>query len=320
MKPVVRSPRTSRCFAALVRLLLTMSWVTSAGCGGTVPLGGGADIIQSERVWIDSSRSTPRTSGFPGAPTRTLRTLIWQPTPANPLPLLVMAHGFGALPEDFNAFAHTVAAAGFVLVAPAFPLTNQNVPGGQLGLTDLNHQPGDLSFVITQVLQAAASAGDPLHGRIAPTDVAVLGQSLGGATVIGLTRKSCCRDSRVRASILSASPLLPGSFGPDPISAAGPPTLILHGTADTTVTYATATQLFDLIDAPRFLLGLQGAEHSDALESQAEPPIPARDAAQRATVAFLNAVFRGASAELNATLAGLAAQGNLVQADWGGAR
>jgi predicted dienelactone hydrolase len=167
------------------------------------------------------------------------------------------------------------------------------------------------------LLNSAASTGDPLQGRIVPADVAVLGQSLGSATVIGLTRKNCCRDPRVRASILSAAPLLPGAFGPDPISAAGPPTLILHGTADTTVPYATATQLYSLIDPPRFLVGLNGAEHSDALESQAEPPIPARDAAQQATVAFLNAVFRGTAPELNATLAALAAEGNLLQADWG---
>ena len=317
MRLPLRKPYTAWRLASLTRLLLAAWCGTTAGCGGTVQLTESTGVTRSERVWVDPSRSTPRTSAFPGAPTRTLRTLIWQPASANTLPLLVMAHGFGALPEDFDAFAHSVAAAGFVLAAPTFPLTNSNVPGGQLSLNDLTHQPGDLSFIITQLLQAAATPGDPLQGHIASANVAVLGQSLGGATVIGLTRKNCCRDGRVRASILSSAPLLAGAFGPDPISAAGPPTLILQGTADTTVVYVTATQLFDLIDPPRFLVGLKGAEHSDALESQAEPPIPARDAAQRATVAFLDAAFRGASAELDATLAGLAAQGNLLQSDWG---
>lgn len=317
MRLPLRKPYASWRFASLTRLLLVAWCGTTAGCGGTVQLTANTGVTRSERVWVDPSRATPRTSAFPGAPTRTLRTLIWQPASANALPLLVMAHGFGALPEDFDAFAHSVAAAGFVLAAPAFPLTNHNVPGGQLGINDLTQQPGDLSFVITQLLQAAGSAGDPLQDRIVPADVAVLGQSLGSATVIGLTRKNCCRDSRVRATILSAAPLLPGSFGPDPISAAGPPTLILHGMADTTVAYVTATQLFNLIAPPRVLVGLKGAEHSDALESQTEPPIPARAAAQRATVAFLNAVFGSAAAELDATLAALAAEGNLVQVDWG---
>jgi predicted dienelactone hydrolase len=299
----------------VTRLLLGLWCVTNAACGGTVPLGGG-DVARTERVWIDASRATPRNGTFTGTPTRTLRTLIWQPASAEALPVLVMAHGFGVLPEDFDAFAHAVAAAGFILAAPAFPLTNQNAPGGQLGFNDLIHQPGDLSFIITQLLQAAGTKGDPLAGRIMPGDIAVLGQSLGAATVIGLTRKNCCRDVRVRASILSAAPLI-GGFGSDPISAAGPPTLILHGTADTTVPYPIAMQLYSLIDPPRFLVGIDGAEHADALESQLEPPIAARAVGQRATIAFLNAVFRGASAELDATLAALAAEGNVLQADPG---
>ena len=300
-----------------VPLLLAVCCLTSGGCGGTVPVGAALDVARSERVWVDASRSTPRAGAFPGAPTRTLRTLIWQPASADAVPLLVMAHGLGVLPEDFDAFARTVAAAGFIVAAPAFPLTNHDAPGGQLLFNDLNNQPGDLSFVITQILQAAGTEGDPLLGRVGLSDVAVLGQSLGAATVIGLTRKNCCRDVRVHASILSAAPLLSGSFGSDPISVAGPPTLILHGTADTTVPYVTAIQLYNLIAAPRFLVGLTGAEHADALESQAQPPIPARDAAQRAAVAFLNAVFRGAVAEFDATLATLAAQGNDVHADPG---
>ena len=312
-----RVVKMKRCTVLLTRGLLLVWGVTSSSCGGTVPLAGTVDVTRSERVWVDASRSTPRAGAFPGAPTRTLRTLIWQPASAAALPLLVLAHGLGVLPEDFEAFARTVAAAGFILAAPAFPLTNHDVPGGQVLFNDLNNQPGDLSFVITQILQAASTEGDPLLGRIILPDVAVLGQSLGAATVIGLTRKNCCRDVRVHASILSAAPLLSGSFGPDPISAAGPPTLILHGTADTTVPYVTATQLYSLIAPPRFLVGLKGAEHADALESQVEPPIPARDAGQRATIAFLNAVFRGGAAQLDATLAALAAQGNEVQADAG---
>jgi predicted dienelactone hydrolase len=296
--------------------LLAVCCLTSSGCGGTVPLGAAQDATRSERVWVDASRRTPPNGTFPGAPMRTLRTLIWQPAAAGAMPVVVMAHGFGVLPEDFDAFAGSVAAAGFVVAAPEFPLTNRNPPGGRLGVNDLNNQPGDLSFVITQLLQATNTNGDPLHGRILTDDIAVIGQSLGGATVIGLTRKDCCRDVRVRASVLSAAPLLP-FFGPDPLSAAGPPTLILHGTADTTVGFATATQLYNLIAPPRFLVGLKGAEHADALESQVEPPIPARDAGQRATIAFLNAVFRGGAAELDTTLAALAAQGNEVLADPG---
>jgi alpha-beta hydrolase superfamily lysophospholipase len=299
-----------------VRLLMAACGAMTASCGGTVPVDAPAIITRTERVWIDASRSTPRNGIFPSAPTRTLRTLIWQPPSTDALPVLVMAHGFGGLPEKFDAFASTVAAAGFVVVAPAFPLTNQNAPGGHAsGLNDLVNQPRDLSFVITQLLQATSTAGDALEGRIIPANVAVLGHSLGGATLLGLTRKNCCRDARVRASIFVDALTTTNAFGADPPAAAGPPTLILHGTVDPLVAFRTATQFYSLIDPPRFLVGLKGAGHSDAVESQAEPPIPARDAAQRATIAFLNAVFRDGAGDLDATLTVLATEGNVVQAD-----
>src|SRR5439155_25702229 len=140
--------------------------VTLAGCGdndafsnrsaSTQPL-----ATRTERVWVDSSRATPRTSKYAGAPDRTLRVLIWQPNRPGPSPLLVMAHGFGGLPEKFDAFARTVAGAGYVVAAPAFPLTNENAPGGHdVGLRDQVNQPADVSFVISGLIDAAATAGD----------------------------------------------------------------------------------------------------------------------------------------------------------------
>src|SRR5262249_21190249 len=146
-------------------------------------------------------------------------------------PLLVMAHGFGGLPERFDAFARAVAGAGYVVAAPAFPLTNEDAPGGHdVGLRDAVNQPGDVRFVIGRLLEAAQAADDPLGGRILPAQIAVLGHSLGGATVIGLTRKNCCRDDRVGATILvAAAAFLAGVHGSDPITE-GPPTLLIHGT------------------------------------------------------------------------------------------
>ena len=135
-----------------IPLLLAVCCVTSNACGGTVPLGGALDVTRSERVWVDSTRRTPPNGTFRGAPMRTLRTLLWQSAAAAAMPIVVMAHGFGALPEDFDAFAGNVAAAGFIVAAPEFPLTNRNPPGERLGINDLNNQPGDLSFVITQLL------------------------------------------------------------------------------------------------------------------------------------------------------------------------
>ena len=304
----------------MARGILALSiGIVLAGCGGTVDLLQPTEptaVTRSERTWIDSSRPTPRTAQYAGAPERTLRVLIWRPEASRPLPLLLMAHGFGGLPEKFDAFARTVAATGFVVAAPAFPLTNDDAPGGHnAGLSDFVHQPADLSFVLTQLLQASGSPADPLAGSIDADHVAALGHSLGGTTVIGLTRKSCCADARVRAVILVAAAVpLVTAFGAE-ADVSDLPTLLIQGTKDPVVTYSTATAYYDRIEPPRFLVGLLGAGHSEAVESQIEPPIPARDAAQRASIAFLNVVFRNAGAAFETTLADLSAAGDIVRSD-----
>jgi alpha-beta hydrolase superfamily lysophospholipase len=299
--------------------VLLAASVACAACGGTVDLTTPSAVVRTTRTWEDSSRATPANGTYSGAPTRTLPTLIWEPRHATARPLLLMAHGFGGAPDTFDAFAGTVAAAGFIVAAPTFPLTRADAPGGHntaAALQDAANEPGDVSFLISALQAASADPGDPLFGRLDPAHVAVLGHSLGGAVVIGLTRKPCCRDARVQAAIL-VDPLTAvyGFFGAG--TTAGPPTLLLQGTADTTVSYSSVVSFYDSIGAPRFLIGLEGAGHSDAVEGPPGPPAPPRAAAQEATIAFLNAVFYGDAAALTTTLDTLNAAGNPVQADPG---
>ncbi len=291
--------------------------IVACGAGAGDLVDPTASVRRGERVWIDTSRETPVTAMFSGAPERTLRTLIWQSDAKGPLPLIVLAHGLGGLPEKFDALGRALAVAGVVVAAPAFPLTNEQAPGGhEAGLGDVVNQPADTSFVISRLLEANRTPGDPLNSRIVSGHIAVLGHSLGGVTVVALTRKNCCRDDRVRASIIAAAPWgLAIVFGNDPIAASGPPTLIIHGTADPAVAYESSPQLYDMILPPRFLVGIAGAGHSEGLESQVEPPVPARDATQRAAIGFLRAVFEGADGVFQATLAALEAEGHVVQAD-----
>ncbi|MBI3782808.1 MAG: alpha/beta fold hydrolase [Deltaproteobacteria bacterium] len=297
--------------------VLALSPLNLTGCGNDGETMG-PGVSSSQRTYVDTSRQTPATTAYKGAATRTLRTRLWTPGTDERLPLLLMAHGFGGTPEKFDAFARSIAAAGYVVAAPAFPLTNEDAPGGhEVGLRDFIHQPADLSFVLDQLLAANEVANDPLHDRIDPGAVSVLGHSLGGVTTIALTRKNCCRDARIKATILAAAVAdLVTAFGIDPI-ATGPPTLILHGTADKTIPYATAAPLYSAIAAPRYLVGLFGADHSEALESQLEPPITARAAAQQATAGFLDALFRSRTAEWQQIREQLTASGNTVLADPG---
>jgi alpha-beta hydrolase superfamily lysophospholipase len=313
------SARMSRLAKAFPLLILGVALV---GCGGDAPPEAASATEATmlsvlERTWTDTTRSTPRTSRFAGAPDRTLRVVMWIPESSQSLPLLVLAHGWGGSPEKFDAFARAAALAGYIVAAPAFPLTNEHAPGGhEAGLADVASQPGDLSFVITKLLDAADTGAAPLAGRVRGAEIAVLGHSLGGVTTLALTRHSCCRDARVRAAILVAAVdgLLPLYFAGPPTND-GPPTLLLHGVADAAVPYSTAFVLYERLSPPRVLVGLAGAGHSDALESHSEPPIASRRAAQTATVGFLEAVLHGAVAPFDAALAGLAAEGHTVLAE-----
>jgi len=296
----------------LACLLLAACGESTHPATGSVP----ATVTRSERTWVDTTRPTPPNSRFPGAQSRTLRTLIWQPAMRMPVPLLVMAPGFDSLPEWFDAVASTIAAAGFVVASPAFPVTNHNAPGDLLNkLGDAGQQPADMSFMITQLLAANATPGDGLNGRIIADDVAVLGLSLGGTTVTALTRKNCCRDARIRASLqFAAAPieLLANLFGSDSI-AAGPPTLVAHGTMDTTLPYSGSQLLYAQIEPPKVFLGITGANHADALFGTTLPLSPIQTVAERAIVGYLNAIFRGETAAFDDTLATLAAEGNPVE-------
>jgi predicted dienelactone hydrolase len=304
-------------------------WCRSALCAAVVSafLVAGAsraraalNVTTDERTLVDASRATPANGACPAEPDRTLRTRLWIPggpcggaDPCPPYPLFVMAHGFGGLPEKFEAFATVIAQAGFVVAAPAFPLTNQNTPCGFLtGLGDVVEQPQDVNFVFGELLAANANGTDALFGQIDPAALTVLGHSLGGVTVEGLAHSNCCTPPALAAAILVADPFgLASGLGWDRVTT-GPPTLILHGQPDPVVPFDLAPDLFESLPQPRYLVGLTNAGHSDLLESQVEPPIPARAAAQSATIAFLNAHVRGDASALGATLAQLAGDGHLV--------
>src|SRR5262245_31507138 len=109
-------------------LVLLFAGALFTACGDTDSVSSSAPktVTRSGRVWVDLTRPSGPHGTYAGADTRTLRTLIWQPGTAGALPLFVMAHGYSGLPEKFDAMAAHIAAAGYLVAAPAFPLTNGN--------------------------------------------------------------------------------------------------------------------------------------------------------------------------------------------------
>jgi predicted dienelactone hydrolase len=106
-------------------LLCLLVALLAAACGDSgssaPPAGPVTGVARSERVWTDGHRA----AGL--SPERRLRVLVWQPEPRRERPLVLLAHGFGGLPEKFDAFARDLAHAGYEVAAPAFPLTNERV-------------------------------------------------------------------------------------------------------------------------------------------------------------------------------------------------
>ena len=255
----------------------------------------------SSFTFVDETRPTPANAAQPGAPTRTLSVRVWYPavapsadevrdddfasipdpspmfdappaTGAGPFPLIVFGHGLGGVPAVYGDLLESWAAAGFVVAAPAFPLSNEDSPGGA-DAGDVSNQPGDISAVITEALALSASAeGRALAGMIDGEHIGVAGHSNGGITTAGLIGQSCCFDDRVDAAIIIAgtSQLFPGGVFD---WSRTPPLLVMHGEEDTVIPLDEGKRIFNNARSPKGLFTLLGIDHGSFLvrDSKAFP-------------------------------------------------
>jgi fermentation-respiration switch protein FrsA (DUF1100 family) len=259
-------------------------------------------------TFVDTRRPTPAHGPNPALPSRTLVTTIWYPaqgSPASgtpvqgatpdrsggPYPLIVFGHGLDATPQAYEALLSRWAAAGYVVAAPLFPLTNANTPGG-VDPDDVFNQPGDMSYVITSVLETSAQNTGPLAGLVAPHEVGVAGHSEGAITTLGFFN-SCCRDPRVKATeVLDGDPQAYASGHYDYRGV--PPMLVVHGTADALLPYSQMVGVFNSAKGPKGLLALNGAGHGNWLA----PSTKWFRSAFQTTTDFFAAYLRGDKAAL----------------------
>ena len=244
-----------------------------------------------ERTFVDSSRPTAAGAVTPAATTRTLRTVITYPDVSGPLPLIVLSHGLGGLPEQLSKLASAWAAAGFVVARPAFPLTDARNHGRNAG--DVVNQPKDVSFVIDRMLAENATSGSPVHGRIDPTHIGVAGHSLGGATTYGVTFAPCCRDQRITATIILSGLRLIDA-GKEEFDHAVP-ILVIHGTQDVTLNYQLDVDAYAALHAPKWFITLLGAGHSPPY---VDADSPWDDLVTRSTIDFWQAELGGDRSKL----------------------
>jgi predicted dienelactone hydrolase len=248
-------------FILLCAVLLTTTAPTAANAAApprTYP------VASTTFTFIDTTRPTPPNRTYPGAPTRTLPTLVLYPDlrsgrPAH-FPLIVFSHGFTASGPAYAPLLEKWAARGFVVAAPTFPLSNGRAPGGPT-IADYVNQPGDVSFVITQLLRVNKDGRSALHGEIDHGRIGVAGHSLGAITTLGVAYNSCCQDPRIDAAVPISGLALPfgnGTFFTGPAV----PLLLIHGTDDHTVPYQGSVNAFEQAAPPKYFMTLIGAPHT----------------------------------------------------------
>jgi dienelactone hydrolase len=279
-----------------------------AGRAAAAPVGTSYAVGVHTETFVDPDRPTKANGTVPKQPDRSLATTIFYPaagTPGTapatdapvesapaaredgPFPLIVFAHGFGGSPDAAAGLLRSWAAAGYVVAAPRFPLTNSNTVGG-VDAGDFQHQPGDVSFVITSMLQASEEGAGPLAGLVAPHGIGVAGHSLGGITTLGIAAHTCCRDARVKAAVvLSGDPL---SFPSGKFDyAKAPPILLVHGTADQAIAYDASVEVFNRAKSPKGLVTITDGDHGAPVSASG----PAFASVVRTTTDFFDAYLEG---------------------------
>ncbi len=177
---------------------------------------------------------------------------------AGRFPVVLFSHGLGARPDDYQPLLSRWAAAGFVVVAPAYPHTSRGVPNYQV--LDVLNQPADASHVLTEVLALDTRVGDPFQGRLATDRVGAAGHSAGGITTIGLFTAG--RDERFDAGIvLAGSALGVGTAFSGPVA----PQLFVHGQLDDVVSHQAGKAAYDQVPWPKAMLSLPNGDHGQSL-------------------------------------------------------
>jgi predicted dienelactone hydrolase len=148
--------------------------------------------------------------------------------------MIAYGHGLSSSRNEADPLKSHLASHGYVVIAPDFPLSNGQAPGGPT-IADMANQPGDLAFVVAQV---NALTGD--HSDVGRAmDIArqgVAGLSLGGATTLIAVYHPVLHLDKPKAAVAFAPLSCP--FG-QAMYVHAVPTLILSGSSDELVPFDT---------------------------------------------------------------------------------
>lgn len=241
--------------------------------------------------YVDTSRATAPNGATPAQASRALPTTIYQPqgVAGQRFALFVFSHGLTGEPQSYDALLRGLASRGFVVAAPRFPLTSKRTVGRVNPLDEIN-QPGDVRFVIDQLLKK----GSDTLAVIDASKIAIGGHSLGAITSIDMMTNTCCFDGRVKAVIAVAGTtnfFRPGKqFG-----APATPILFIHGDKDPTVPYGLGYSAYQGVKPSKFFLTVIGGGHAFDLQGVPGSQVRVASAIGDSMVAFLQAQLNGPS-------------------------
>jgi len=263
----------------------------------------GAVGVQTES-FVDHSRSTPAdvVAGITPEHERRLPTTIFYPAQgkaaadgdavrdARPrsgrYPLVLFAGGAPGSPTDYAPLLQAWAAAGYVVAAPAFPVSSYAGPD-DVAYADLPRQSGDLRFVLRRVLALdARKAGIP---SVDPKRIAVAGHSLGGQTALSLVAQ-CCREARVDVALI-LSGVTDATDGPALHKLRGP-VLFVHARNDRAVPYPPTLDTCGTVEGWKRMLTVEDLR---GIRAHIDPYLGNSDYAsvvRPATVAFFDGFLR----------------------------
>jgi predicted dienelactone hydrolase len=294
LRPILKRERRAGGGATTPSTPTTAPPPTSTTIAGTATL---YHVAVLHQTFVDHSRGTPARGGNPSSSSRHIATTIYYPTnlapseqnpkpkaAPGPFPLIVFAHGYAIDAAAYEPLLRDLAAGGFVVAAPDFPGTSTAYSGGALR-SDSLQQPGDISFVITSILDISAKPG-LFFNVVNPNAVGDSGQSDGGVTAAAAAYNTCCIDPRIKASVI----LTGGSFGFNGqwFPPGTPPVMFVHATADEVNPYSASTSMFAQAQSPKYLMTIEGGDH---LQVYVDPPWEPHVAA--AMIAFFDLYLKG---------------------------
>lgn len=228
-----------------------------------------------------------RTLDLRRGPARPLPTIVWYPAAGHGgavapgrFPLVVYSHGLNSRPQEHEQITTRLAAAGFVVIAPAYPKTHRGL--ARVERDDLVNQPADAWAVVEAVSRLDGRPGDLFQGHLDTAHVAAVGHSGGAYTSAALFVRG--HSPRLRGAVVIAGARPRIDFG-GPSAAM----LFIHGTADPTVPYATGRSAYARVPWPKAFIDLPGQDHGSYLT----PGRPGFDVVVGATTDFLRWTLDG---------------------------